>query len=152
MKRLLRIRWLLLFAAALALLITWNWYVTRPSLEWRTQDFQGYRLRPLVPAGWKLDQNYSGEDFVWKPPKPGAPGWLRWLWPDPDPDACVWMFVNIPYRRRGILEAGYAEGREILTGPDKQCSGIWRSVAADRAHTHPLPSGLVLQRYEQTRL
>src|SRR2546425_1732188 len=82
MKRRLRIRWLLPVVAAVALLITWNWYATRPTLVWRTSpplDSKGRAARFLVPIKWELSYR-QGHVLMWTPSESNMPRWLRWLW------------------------------------------------------------------------
>ena len=57
MKRLVRIRWLLPLVLVIALLGTWQWYATRPTLVWWTSPpiaNSSHRMRVLIPAGWEL--------------------------------------------------------------------------------------------------
>lgn len=145
MKRLLRIRWLLPVILVIALLGTWQWYATRPTLVWWTSppDDDGYRVRALVPVGWRLE-TYSKPpyDCLWQAPESKLPEWLQWFGFS-EPSGTLSITVRIHgYHASGPLDKGFPEGQEILA---EQSSFIWRAFRAERVRGKEL---LVFLSYE----
>ena len=132
-RRLLRIRWLLPVILVIALLGTWQWYGTRPTLVWWTSprhDSAGRRLRVLVPAEWKLEQRASPNEveWCWTPKRRRIPRLLNWLWPNSGSGYLILIARDLD-RMPPKNWMKVPEGVEDLQGHD---SKIWRAFAGLR--------------------